>query len=87
MLTVSVAMTVAFLTFNLRNLQYLKNNFSSYLMLVPEKLLERDVKHRPCCLLRVTKTEIKIVLCSHPGTQIILSVTLIEGEIQCTSGI
>ena len=87
MLTVSVAMTVAFLTFNLRNLQYPKNNFSSYLMLVPEKLLERDITHTPCCLLRVTKTEIKIVLCSHPGAQIILSVNLIEGEIQCMSRI
>ena len=56
-------------------------------MLVPEKLLERGIKHTPCCLLRVTKTEIKIVLCSHPGTQIILSVNLIEGEIQCMSRI
>ena len=50
MLTVSVAMTVAFLTFNLRNLQYdPKNNFSSYLMLVPERLLEGDKKYTPCC--------------------------------------
>ena len=56
-------------------------------MLVPEKLLERDITHTPCCLLRVTKTEIKIVLCSHPGAQIILSVNLIEGEIQCMSRI
>lgn len=31
------------------NLEYPKNNFSSYLMLVPEKLLDGDKKHTPCC--------------------------------------
>ena len=50
MLTVRVAMTVAFLTFNLRNLQYdPKSNFPSCLMLVTEKLLQGDKIHTPCC--------------------------------------
>ena len=48
-------------------------------MLMPEKQLEGDEnKHHVTD--SDTKTEIKIVLCSHPGTQIILSVNLIEAE-------
>ena len=49
-------------------------------MLIPEKQLEGDenIHH---VTNSDTKTEIKIVLCSHHGTQIILSVNLIEAEI------
>ena len=50
-------------------------------MLVPEKLLEGDKKKKH--IHQVTNSDkkigIKIVLCSHPETQIILSVNLVEG--------
>ena len=50
-------------------------------MLVPEKLLEGDKKIKR--IHQVTDSDkkigIKIVLCSHPETQIILSVNLVEG--------
>ena len=82
MLTVSVAMTVAFLTISEEFTILQENDFWSFnfwCLCLKNCLKEIKKKHIHQVTNSDKKIGIKIVLCSHPETQIILSVNLVEG--------